>query len=153
MQLQYQVHSYSFLKNYKKLLSVEVIRCYIIVMLPKLAVKTSEPIVYKFVPKSIWNNFVNKNEPVFRGYGDDLKKGFVHMSTHEQLYHSFTNRHYLYEKIFFKLLAVDLNVAENVIWEEAKDGLIYPHAYSGLVYHDIIWFIDMDDYLFGVDGM
>jgi uncharacterized protein (DUF952 family) len=119
-----------------------------------LAVKSACPYVFKFVPKVAWNGFILNNSPVFKGYGSDIREGFIHMSTYEQLHGSFISKYVEQEKCFFKLLAVDINTTENIKWEKAKNGLTYPHAYSGLlVKRDIIWVIDMDHYTFNCDGI
>lgn len=119
-----------------------------------LALKLVKPSVFKFVPKLVWNDFILTNNIIFNGYGNDIRDGFVHMSEHEQLYTTFTSKYTEQEKCHFKLLAVDLNTTENVRWEKAKNGIVYPHAYSGLlVNRDILWVIDMDNYTFNCDGI
>ncbi len=120
-----------------------------------LALKlTTTSFVFKFVPKVTWNGFILKNENIFRGYGNDIRDGFVHLATHEQLYRTFISKHSEKEKCDFKLLAIDINTAENIKWEKAKNGLIYPHAYSGLnIKRDILWIIDMDNYVFDCNGI
>lgn len=119
-----------------------------------LAVKLKTPFVFKFVPKTVWNDFIITKLPIFRGYGSDIRDGFIHLSTQEQLYGTFTSKYIEQEKCYFKLLAVDLDTTENIRWEKAKNGLVYPHAYSGLlVNRDILWVIDMDNYTFNCNGI
>jgi beta-hydroxylase len=119
-----------------------------------LAIKVANPFVFKFVPKVSWNGFILTNSPIFKGYGNDIRDGFIHLSTHEQLYSTFTSKYLEQEKCDFKLLAVDINTVDNIKWEKAKNGLVYPHAYSGLlVKRDILWVIDMDNYTFNCDGI
>lgn len=119
-----------------------------------LALKLKSPYVFKFVPKLAWNSFILTNDSIFKGYGNDVRDGFIHLSTHEQLYSSFTSRYTEKQKHYFKLLAVDLDEVDDVRWEKAKNGLVCPRVYSGLlVKRDILWVINMDDYMFDCDGI
>jgi uncharacterized protein (DUF952 family) len=56
------------------------------------------------------------------------------------------------DKDKFNILAVDLNVSENVKWELAKNGSTYPHLYFPLILNkNIIWIYGLENYQFNAN--
>ncbi len=110
-------------------------------------------IVYKIVSKVNWNNFINSGIKECKGFDNDLKDGFIHLSTHKQLYYTFIKKNNLKDKNQFNLLAVDLRKSEHVKWEKAKNDIVYPHLYSPLILNkNILWIYPLEKYQFNAKG-
>jgi uncharacterized protein (DUF952 family) len=111
-------------------------------------------IVYKIVSKVNWNKFIKSGSKECKGFDNDLKDGYIHLSTHEQLYPTFIKKYELKNRSKFNVLAVDLNESENVKWERAKNGIVYPHLYSPLIQgKNIIWICGLECYQFDANGI
>lgn len=111
-------------------------------------------VVYKIVSKYNWNNFINSGLNQCNGFENDLKDGFIHLSTHKQLYNTYLKKYNNYNKNHFNIIAVDLNNSDSVKWEKYKNGLIYPHLYSPLILDkNIMWVQCLGKYQFNVDGI
>jgi uncharacterized protein (DUF952 family) len=111
-------------------------------------------IVYKIVSKVNWTNFIKSGAKECKGFDNDLKDGFIHLSTHEQLYSTFIKKYNLSNKDKFNVLAVDLNESEIVKWERTKNGNTYPHLYSPLILNkNIVWVYGLENYQFNANGI
>lgn len=111
-------------------------------------------IVYKIVSKVNWTNFIKTGAKECKGFENDLRDGFIHLSTHKQLYPTFIKKYNPTDKKKFNVLAIDLKECEHVKWELAKNGIIYPHLYSPLILNkNILWIHVLDNYQFNVDGL
>lgn len=115
-------------------------------------------IAYKIVSKVNWNNFIKSGAKECNGFDNDLIDGFIHLSTHKQLYDTYIKKYgsvnKLKDKNKFNLLAIDLIECKNVRWEPAKNGLIYPHLYSPLILEkNILWVCGLENYQFNANGI
>lgn len=111
-------------------------------------------IVYKIVSKTNWNNFIRSGMRECKGFDNDIRDGFIHLSTHEQLYPTFIKKYKLVDKSKFNLLGVDLGCSKDVRWEKANNGQIYPHLYSNLIIgENVIWVYGMENYQFDANGL
>lgn len=111
-------------------------------------------IAYKIVTKINWNNFIKSGVKECKGFDNDLIDGFIHLSTHEQLYPTFIKKYNIKDKEKFNLISVDLTLSKNVKWEKAKNGIIYPHLYSELILdQNIMWVFDLKEYQFNANGI
>ena len=78
-----------------------------------------------------------EHEGSFVGSPADLADGFVHLSTAEQLPGTL-DRHYA-GQTDLHLAAVDLDaVADDLRWEPARDGALFPHLYAPLTLDAVI---------------
>ncbi|MES2755489.1 MAG: DUF952 domain-containing protein [Pseudomonadota bacterium] len=67
----------------------------------------------------------------FAGSADDLRDGFIHLSTAEQLEGTLA-KHYA-GAADLQLAAVDLGAfGASLRWEEARGGQVFPHLYEPL---------------------
>jgi len=111
-------------------------------------------IVYKIVSKVNWSNFIGSGNKECWGFENDLKDGFIHLSTHKQLYPTFIKKYHLENKNSLNIIAVNLRESEKVKWEKAKNGIVYPHLYSPLILgKNIVWIYDLEKYHFNADGL
>lgn len=105
-------------------------------------------IVYKFVCKTNWSLFIKSGAKECKGFDNDLTDGFIHLSTYEQLYSTFIKKYSLKDKDKFNILALQLKPTDDVRWEKAKNGNIYPHLYSPLLLKNVLWVYSLENYHF-----
>lgn len=68
---------------------------------------------------------------MFLGSSDDVRDGFVHLSTADQLQDTL-NKHFEGQSDLV-LLAIDTGSIEELIkWEAGRDGRMFPHLYAAL---------------------
>src|SRR5256885_16258242 len=85
--------------------------------------------IYKICSASAWREA--ERQGVYRGSADDLRDGFIHFSTAQQLAAT-AARHFAGQKGLF-LVAVDADaLGEALRWEPARDGALFPHRYGDL---------------------
>ena len=73
----------------------------------------------------------------FAGSADDLRDGFIHLSTGEQL-DGTLGRHFAGEA-GLHLLALDSAQLPDLRWEPSRGGQLFPHLYRELRTDDILW--------------
>lgn len=83
--------------------------------------------VYKIFTESEWNNFQEAGQ--FKGSADDLRDGFIHLSTKEQvsgvIERFFSGKHPLYIAEFS-----GPHFIQKLKWENSASGDVYPHLYG-----------------------
>ena len=90
--------------------------------------------IYKICTKSELLDAKNKNQ--FKGSKNDLKDGYIHFSGEEQVKGTL-KKFYSNQKDLF-LLKVDTSKLEQLIWEQASDGNMFPHLYSPLDLSNVV---------------
>jgi|TARA_B110000116_G_C16439884_1_gene404400 uncharacterized protein (DUF952 family) len=84
--------------------------------------------VYKICTKVEWLEAKNKGK--FNGSKKDIEDGYIHFSDKEQL-KATLNKFFLNQKNLI-LLKIDTLKLDNLIYEQASDGNMFPHLYSAL---------------------
>ena len=84
--------------------------------------------VYKICNKSEW--LLAKQNKKFTGTKKDKEDGFIHFSDKQQILGTL-KKYYLKQKDLI-LLKVEALKIDNLIWEQASDGNMFPHLYSSL---------------------
>jgi len=98
------------------------------------------PTIYKICSASAWREA--ERQGVYRGSSDDLKDGFIHFSTAEQLAGALA-RHFAGQTGLF-LIAVDGEALGDVLrWEPARDGSLFPHLYGELDLASVVSVMDL----------
>ena len=95
--------------------------------------------VYKFATKWECEQLMRCRDG-FKAKGD---ANFVHLSTKRQLLPSFLRKHAIADAKNFNIISVR---ARRVVWEEAKNGEVYPHLYGSL-FPEVLWVRDMNEVL------
>ena len=90
--------------------------------------------IYKICLKTELDDAKKKNQ--FLGSKKDLEDGFIHFSGEEQVKGTL-KKYYLNQKDLI-LLKVDTLKLDNLIWEQASDGNMFPHLYSPLDLSNVI---------------
>lgn len=90
--------------------------------------------IYKILRAGEWAVF--RAEGRFAGSADDLRDGYIHLSTGDQLAGTLA-RHFAGEVGLVRLaVAVDGDPA--LIWETSRAGAKFPHLYRALVLTDVV---------------
>ena len=84
--------------------------------------------VYKICNKSEW--LMAKKNKKFIGTNKDKEDGFIHFSDKQQVQGTL-KKFYLNQKDLI-LLKIEALKLDNLIWEQASDGNMFPHLYSSL---------------------
>jgi len=90
--------------------------------------------IYKICTKSEWHEFKNKGQ--FIGSKKDLEDGYIHFSGVDQI-EGTIKKFYTNQKNLV-LLKIDTLKLDNLLWEQASDGNMFPHLYSSLEVSNVI---------------
>jgi uncharacterized protein (DUF952 family) len=86
---------------------------------------------YKLLDQDAWKAW--KESGLFSGSPDDLRDGFIHLSTAEQT--AETAAKYFADVEPLVLAMVDLTaVADTLRWEPSRSGALFPHVYGPIAY-------------------
>ena len=84
--------------------------------------------IYKIINKNEWQKI--KDITPYSGSKKDIEDGYIHFSSEEQVKGTL-KKHYSNQTDLI-LLKVDTLKLDNLIWEQASDGNMFPHLYSSL---------------------
>lgn len=90
--------------------------------------------VYKICTKAEWIEFKEKGE--YKGSKKDLEDGFIHFSGEDQI--SGTLKKFYSNQKDLILLKVNTLQLDQLLWEQASDGNMFPHLYSSLNISNVI---------------
>ena len=90
--------------------------------------------IYKICTKSELQEANNKGQ--FVGSKKDLDDGYIHFSGEEQVVETL-KKYYLNQKDLILLTVKTINL-NNLIWEQASDGTMFPHLYSPLDLSNVV---------------
>ena len=92
--------------------------------------------VYKLCDAAAWAAAVDCG--LFVGSADDLRDGFIHLSTAAQV--AETARRYFSNIIDLRLVAFDAaSLGEDLRWEPSRGGALFPHLYAPLPTPKALW--------------
>lgn len=94
------------------------------------------PLIYKITPSADWATA--KQSGSYTGSADDLRDGFIHFSTGEQVQGTL-DKHYKGQSdlLLIAIEAEDLGPA--LKWEPSRGGALFPHLYAPLPTATILW--------------
>ena len=101
--------------------------------------------IYKNSTKSDWLEIKKKGE--YKGSKKDLEDGYIHFSGEDQV--KGTLKKFYQNQKDLILLKVDAFKLENLLWEQASDGNLFPHLYSSL---DVSNVVDEIEVVLSEDG-
>jgi uncharacterized protein (DUF952 family) len=90
--------------------------------------------IYKIIDKNEWQKV--KDSGTYLGSSKDLEDGYIHFSGEDQV--KGTLKKFFYKQKNLILLKVDTLKLDNLLWEQASDGNMFPHLYSSLDVSSII---------------
>ena len=86
-------------------------------------------LIYKICPASLWEEA--KAEGNFVGSANDLRDGFIHFSTSEQL-HETAQKHFSNQQNLLLLTVDSTMLGEALKCELSRGGALFPHLYAPL---------------------
>lgn len=90
--------------------------------------------IFKILRAAEWAAF--EAEGLFAGSADDLRDGFIHLSTEDQL--AGTLRKHFAGEAGLVVLRVGVEADPQLRWEESRGGALFPHLYRPLVRGDVL---------------
>lgn len=95
------------------------------------------PVVYKVLRVREWAEFEASGR--FAGSPDDVRDGFIHLSTEEQL-EGTIQRHFAGEAGLVILVCEAAALGAALRWEAARSGALFPHLYGVLTLEQVrVW--------------
>lgn len=91
--------------------------------------------VYKLLRAAEWTAFDEAGS--FAGSPDDLRDGFVHLSTAEQLPGTFARYFATEADAIVAVFNADA-LGSALRWEPSRGGALFPHLYRGLRHDEIV---------------
>lgn len=92
--------------------------------------------IYKITPTLEWEDAVRSG--LFRGSPVDLRDGYIHFSTAEQIAET-AAKHFVGQSDLL-LIAVDAGaLGANLKWEPSRGGALFPHLYDALPVSAALW--------------
>ena len=101
--------------------------------------------VYKICTKSEWQEV--KTSGQLMGSKKDIEDGYIHFSGDDQV--AGTLKKFYQNQKDLVLLKVDTLKLDHLVWEQASDGIMFPHLYSTL---DIANVVDEFNIIINDDG-
>lgn len=86
-------------------------------------------LIYKVLRAAEWQDAQERG--VFGGSADDLRDGFIHLSTRDQLNGTIA-RHFAGESGLIVLEIAADRIRAALRWEPSRDGALFPHLYGVL---------------------
>jgi uncharacterized protein (DUF952 family) len=85
--------------------------------------------IYHMCPAETWQEAVRAG--TYRGTADDLRDGFIHFSTADQIAES-ARRHRAGQAGLVLIAIESAPLGNRLKWEEARGGALFPHLYGAL---------------------
>jgi uncharacterized protein (DUF952 family) len=96
--------------------------------------------IYKICPASAWREA--ERQGTYRGSADDARDGYIHFSTAAQVPGTVTKYFSGQQGLF--LVAVDADaLGDQLRWEPARGGELFPHLYGELDFDAVISVMDL----------
>lgn len=93
-------------------------------------------VLYKIINVAAWRDA--EAEGVFKGAAIDLKDGYIHLSTADQVRE--TAELHFAGATNLLLVAIDESVVlKNLQWEASRGGLMFPHVYGTIDPARVLW--------------
>jgi uncharacterized protein (DUF952 family) len=86
-------------------------------------------LVYKILRLEEWKKL--QQDEMFAGSSDDIKDGFIHLSTVHQLSGTL-ERHFSIERSVIILAIHSQRLGDQLRWEVSRNGQLFPHFYGHL---------------------
>ena len=90
--------------------------------------------IFKIIEKEEWQKA--KQSRNYRGSANDIKDGYIHFSEEDQVPQTLKKHYQNQENLV--LLKVNAFKLENLLWEQASNGDMYPHLYSPLDINTVV---------------
>jgi uncharacterized protein (DUF952 family) len=85
--------------------------------------------IYHMCPAETWQAALRDGS--YRGTADDLRDGFIHFSTAEQIAES-ARRHRAGQTGLVLIAVESARLGDGLKWEKSRGGALFPHLYGAL---------------------
>ena len=85
--------------------------------------------IYHMCPAETWQEALRAG--IYRGTADDLRDGFIHFSTAEQIAES-ARRHRAGQSGLVLIAVESARLGDRLKWETSRGGALFPHLYGAL---------------------
>jgi uncharacterized protein (DUF952 family) len=85
--------------------------------------------IYHMCPAETWQAAARAG--IYRGTADDLRDGFIHFSTADQIAES-ARRHRAGQSGLMLISVESTRLGDRVKWEKSRGGDLFPHLYGAL---------------------
>ena len=85
--------------------------------------------VYKVCSIDEWKKASEKG--IYEGSKEDLKDGFIHLSTKKQLKETVSKHFFGQERLLLIAFSID-NLKDKLKWEISRNGKSFPHYYGNI---------------------
>ncbi|MFP4538304.1 MAG: DUF952 domain-containing protein [Dichotomicrobium sp.] len=93
-------------------------------------------IIYKIADAQAWRDA--QEAGVYRGSPDDLRDGFIHFATADQLPGTLAKHFAGHDGLM--LVAIDADrLGDKLVWEPSRGGQLFPHLYDALPADAALW--------------
>jgi uncharacterized protein (DUF952 family) len=92
--------------------------------------------VYKIAKAADWREAIAKGH--FSGSADDVRDGFIHLSTKQQL-RGTLEKHFRGETDLVLIAFEQEKLGPELRWEASRGGDIFPHLYGNLPASQMLW--------------
>lgn len=92
--------------------------------------------IFKICGRLEWEQSLKSGD--YLGSVDDLRDGFIHFSTSEQL-DATAAKHFAGREDLVLICYVTESIGGNLRWEPSRGGALFPHVYGPLKTGDVHW--------------
>jgi len=92
--------------------------------------------IFKICGRLEWEESLKSGD--YLGSQDDLRDGFVHFSTSEQL-DATAAKHFAGRKDLLLICYMTERIGSSLRWEPSRSGALFPHVYGSLKTSDAHW--------------
>jgi uncharacterized protein (DUF952 family) len=90
---------------------------------------TAQRRIYKISPPDMWREA--RTRGAFLGSPDDIRDGYIHMSTAEQVAGTLDRHFSRVDELIIAAVNPEA-LGDTLIWEAARNGALFPHIYAAL---------------------
>ncbi len=95
-----------------------------------------QQVIYKICPAEMWREA--ESQGLFDGAAIDLKDGFIHFSTAEQLSET-AGKHFAGQDDLVVVAVETEGLGDALKWEVSRGGALFPHLYAPLRLKAVKW--------------
>ena len=90
--------------------------------------------IYKVIDKDVWA--AAKAEGEFAGAGIDIKDGYIHLSSADQVVQT-VQKHFAGQNNLLLLSVATAGMGDDLKWEKSRNDQLFPHLYRPLRVADV----------------
>jgi uncharacterized protein (DUF952 family) len=98
--------------------------------------KAMSALLFKICDRSAWDEA--ERAGVFNGAGADLRDGYIHFSTADQVVET-AARHFAGQDDLVIVAVEADDLGAGLVWEPSRGGAFFPHLYGALPLTAVLW--------------